>query len=54
MAKSKVTLAQVFKTIIWPRRGILLVGLVLIVVGVIALGLLGYLFAALLRPELFS
>lgn len=33
MAKSKVTLAQVFKTIIWPRRGILLVGLVLIVVS---------------------
>lgn len=33
MAKSKVTLAQVFKTIIWPRRGILMVGLVLIVVS---------------------
>jgi subfamily B ATP-binding cassette protein MsbA len=33
MAKSKVTLTQVFKTIIWPRRGILLVGLILIIVS---------------------
>lgn len=33
MSKSKVTIAQVFKTIIWPRRGILLVGLVLIIIS---------------------
>lgn len=33
MAKSKVTLAQVFKTIIWPRRGIILVGFILILVS---------------------
>ncbi len=33
MAKQKVTLYQVFKTIIWPRRGILLVGLILIIIS---------------------
>ena len=33
MSKSKVTLAQVFKTIIWPRKNILLVGLVLIIIS---------------------
>ena len=33
MAKSKVTLLQVFKTIIWPRKNILFVGLILIVVS---------------------
>ncbi len=33
MSKSKVTIAQVFKTIIWPRRNILLVGLVLIIIS---------------------
>ena len=33
MSKSKVTIAQVFKTIIWPRRGILFVGLILIVIS---------------------
>ncbi len=33
MSKSKVSLAQVFKTIIWPRKYILLVGLVLIVIS---------------------
>lgn len=33
MSKSKVTLAQVFKTIIWPRRGLLLIGLVLIIIS---------------------
>jgi ABC-type multidrug transport system fused ATPase/permease subunit len=31
--KSKVTLLQVFKTIIWPRKNILLVGLLLIVIS---------------------
>jgi len=31
--KSKVTIAHVFKTIIWPRRGILFVGLILIVIS---------------------
>jgi ABC-type multidrug transport system fused ATPase/permease subunit len=36
MSKSKVTLLQVFKTIIWPRRNILLVGLVLIVISRLA------------------
>lgn len=36
MNKSKVTLLQVFKTIIWPRRNILLVGLVLIVISRLA------------------
>ncbi len=30
--KGKVTIAQAFKTIIWPRRGLVLVGLVLIVI----------------------
>lgn len=33
MAKQKVTLYQVFKTIIWPRRGVLLVGLILIIIS---------------------
>lgn len=33
MAKSKVTIAQVFKTIIWPRRGIIFIGLILIVIS---------------------
>lgn len=36
MSKSKVTLAQVFKTIIWPRKNILLVGLVLIIISRLA------------------
>src|SRR5204863_4574438 len=31
--KAKVSLLQFFKTIIWPRRGILLVGLLLIIVS---------------------
>ncbi len=31
--KNKVTLAQVFKTIIWPRRKIVLIGLVLIIIS---------------------
>ena len=30
--KSKVTMAQAFKTIIWPRRNLVLIGLVLIVI----------------------
>ena len=36
MSKSKVTIKQVFKTIIWPRKNILLVGLLLIVVSRLA------------------
>lgn len=36
MAKSKVTLAQVFKTIIWPRRGIIFLGFILIVISRLA------------------
>lgn len=34
--KSRVTLAYVFKTIIWPRKNLLLVGLVLIVISRLA------------------
>ena len=34
--KGKVTLGQVFKTIMWPRRKLLLVGLVLIVISRLA------------------
>jgi subfamily B ATP-binding cassette protein MsbA len=33
MAKTKVTIGQVFKTIIWPRRKLLFVGLILIVIS---------------------
>ncbi len=33
MSKSKVTITQVFKTIIWPRKNILFVGLILIVIS---------------------
>ncbi len=36
MAKSKVTLAQVFKTIIWPRKKLILIGLALIVISRLA------------------
>jgi subfamily B ATP-binding cassette protein MsbA len=36
MSKSKISLAKVFKSIIWPRRGILLVGLLLIIVSRLA------------------
>lgn len=36
MSKAKVTLTQVFKTIIWPRKNILLVGLVLIIISRLA------------------
>lgn len=32
MAKHKVTIGQVFKTIVWPRRGLLLIGLILILI----------------------
>jgi len=32
-SKSKVTIGQVFKTLIWPRKNILLVGLVLIIIS---------------------
>ena len=32
MAKSKVTIGQVFKTIVWPRRNLLFVGLILILI----------------------
>lgn len=34
--KSKITIAHVFKTIIWPRRNIVLIGLVLIVISRLA------------------
>src|SRR5260221_7631045 len=34
--KSKVTIAHVFKTIIWPRKNIILVGLLLIVISRLA------------------
>jgi subfamily B ATP-binding cassette protein MsbA len=34
--KNKVTVAQAFKTFIWPRRGIVLVGLVLIIISRLA------------------
>ena len=33
MSKSKVTIGQVFKTIIWPRKNILFVGLLLIIIS---------------------
>lgn len=33
MAKSKITLAHVFKTIIWPRRKTVFIGLILIVIS---------------------
>ncbi len=33
MAKTKVTIGQVFKTIIWPRKKLLFVGLILIVIS---------------------
>ena len=36
MSKKKVTISQVFKTIIWPRRKIILVGFILIVVSRLA------------------
>ncbi len=34
--KNKVTLAQVFKTIIWPRRKILFIGLIMIIISRLA------------------
>jgi ABC-type multidrug transport system fused ATPase/permease subunit len=36
MKKSKVTLGHVFKTIVWPRRNIVFIGLVLIVISRLA------------------
>lgn len=36
MAKSKVTLREVFKTIIWPRRRLLFIGLILIIISRVA------------------
>ena len=36
MSKSKVTIGHVFKTIIWPRKNIILVGLLLIVISRLA------------------
>ncbi len=36
MAKSKVTLREVFKTIIWPRRKLLFIGLLLIIISRVA------------------
>jgi ABC-type multidrug transport system fused ATPase/permease subunit len=36
MSKSKVTIGHVFKTIMWPRRGLLLIGFLLIIVSRLA------------------
>ncbi len=36
MAKSKVTIGHVFKTIIWPRRNIVFIGLILIIISRLA------------------
>ena len=36
MSKSKITIGHVFKTIIWPRKNIILVGLLLIVISRLA------------------
>ncbi len=36
MKKTKVTIGHVFKTIVWPRRNIILVGLILIVISSLA------------------
>jgi len=36
MKKNKVTVIQAFKEFIWPRKGIVLVGLILIVVSRLA------------------
>jgi ABC-type multidrug transport system fused ATPase/permease subunit len=36
MKKSRVTIAHVFKTIVWPRKNIILVGLVLIIISRLA------------------
>ena len=33
MSKAKVTIGQVFKTIVWPRRNMLLLGLFLIIIS---------------------
>ena len=33
MSKSRITIQEVFKTIIWPRKNILLVGLILIIIS---------------------
>lgn len=36
MAKTKITIAHVFKTIIWPRKGLLSIGLILIIISTLA------------------
>jgi ABC-type multidrug transport system fused ATPase/permease subunit len=36
MAKSKVTIKHVFSTIMWPRRGILAVGLILVIINTLS------------------
>ena len=36
MSKQKVTIAQVFKDFIWPRKGLILIGLILIVISRLA------------------
>ena len=36
MSKNKVSIASVFKTIVWPRRKLLAVGLILIVISRLA------------------
>ncbi len=42
MKKNKVSLSQVFKTIIWPRRKLILVGLILIIISRLASLILPY------------
>ena len=36
MSKQKVTIAQAFKDFIWPRKGLIFIGLVLIVISRLA------------------
>lgn len=36
MSKSKVSIKSVFKTIVWPRRGMLFIGLILIIISKLA------------------
>jgi ABC-type bacteriocin/lantibiotic exporter with double-glycine peptidase domain len=36
MSKSKITIGHVFKTIIWPKKNIILIGLVLIIISRLA------------------
>src|SRR4051812_2067709 len=42
MKKNKVSIGQAFKTIIWPRRKLILIGLVLIIISRLASLILPY------------